>query len=233
VWVAAVSLVAAIVLPFFVDLRLTRSVIPAGDQAGIALAAILTGLATLGIAVSLWRTFSGGVLVSVLQSTAQITCMVFVILIGATLFSLVFRGLGGEEMVHELLTSIPGGVLGATLAVMLLMFVLGFFLDFLEIVFVVVPLVAPVLLMLEMPDGSTMSPVWLGVMMGINLQTSFLTPPFGFALFYLRGVAPPEVRTIDIYKGVLPFVLIQIAMLVVLWYAPGLATWLPGVVYGD
>jgi len=114
-----------------------------------------------------------------------------------------------------------------------MMFILGFFLDFLEIVFVVVPLVAPVLLMLEMPDGSTMSPVWLGVMMAINLQTSFLTPPFGFALFYLRGVAPPEVKTTAIYRGIIPFVMIQLLMLVGLWYAPQLATWLPMVIYGS
>ena len=114
---------------------------------------------------------------------------------------------------------------------MAVMFVMGFFLDFLEIVFIVVPIVAPVLLQLEMPDGSMMSPVWLGIMMAINLQTSFLTPPFGFALFYLRGVAPDSVRTSDIYRGIVPFVLIQIFALVVLWFLPGVATWLPSVLY--
>ena len=112
------------------------------------------------------------------------------------------------------------------------MFVLGFFLDFLEIVFVIVPLVAPVLLTLDMPNGQPMDPVWLGVMMAVNLQTSFLTPPFGFALFYLRGVAPPTVRTMDIYRGAIPFVGIQLLALVVLWFMPALATWLPKVVYG-
>ncbi len=233
VYVAALSLIALLALTAMMDLRITRSQIAFADQVGIALAALLTALVAGGLLISLWRTFRGGVLVSVLQSTTQITCMVFVILIGATLFSLVFRGLGGEEMVHELLSGIPGGALGAMIVVMLLMFVLGFFLDFLEIVFVVVPLVAPVLLMLEMPDGSTMSPVWLGVMMAVNLQTSFLTPPFGFALFYLRGVAPPQVRTVDIYRGIMPFVLIQVLMLVLLWYAPALATWLPRMVYGS
>ena len=115
---------------------------------------------------------------------------------------------------------------------MLVMFVMGFFLDFLEIVFIVVPIVAPVLLQLPMPDGSTMNPVWLGVMMAVNLQTSFLTPPFGFALFYLRGVAPPEVKTTDIYKGIIPFVFIQIFALGILWFLPEIATWLPVALYG-
>lgn len=158
--------------------------------------------------------------------------MVFVILIGATFFSLIFRDLGGEELVREALTDLPGGAMGAVIAVMLVMFVLGFFLDFLEIVFVVVPLVAPVLLQLEMPNGEPMSPAWLGVMMAVNLQTSFLTPPFGFALFYLRGVAPPSIKTTDIYLGIIPFVLIQLSMLAILWYFPALATWLPKVIYG-
>ena len=152
--------------------------------------------------------------------------MVFVILIGASVFSLVFRGLGGDDMVHEFLTNLPGGIYGAMIVVMLVMFVLGFFLDFIEITFVVVPIVAPVLLQ------SDISPVWLGVMMAMNLQTSFLTPPFGFALFYLRGVAPPEVKTTHIYKGVLPFVAIQLIGLAVLAAFPALATWLPKLVFG-
>ena len=115
---------------------------------------------------------------------------------------------------------------------MALMFLLGFFLDFLEITFVVVPLVAPVLLQLPMPDGSAVSPVWLGILMAINLQTSFLTPPFGVALFYLRGVAPASVKTIDIYRGVIPFVAIQLLVLAILWNIPQLATWLPEFIYG-
>ncbi len=135
-------------------------------------------------------------------------------------------------MIEEALSNIPGGAVGAMIAVMLLMFFLGFFLDFLEIVFVVVPMVAPVLLQMEMPNGEPMSPVWLGIMMAVNLQTSFLTPPFGFALFYLRGVAPPTVRTSQIYRGIIPFVMIQICALVLLWYLPALATWLPPVIYG-
>jgi TRAP-type mannitol/chloroaromatic compound transport system permease large subunit len=145
--------------------------------------------------------------------------MVFVILIGATVFSLVFRGLGGDEMVAHLMEQAPGGVWGAFALVMLVMFVLGFFLDFIEITFVVVPLVAPPLL------AAGIDPVWLGVVMAINLQTSFLTPPFGFALFYLRGVSPPEVTTTHLYKGVLPFIAIQLAVITLLIAVPSLVAY--------
>ena len=147
--------------------------------------------------------------------------MVFVILLGASVFSLVFRGLGGDDMVADFLHALPGGALGAMVVVMLVMFLLGFLLDFIQIIYVVVPIVGPALIMMGL------DPIWLGVMIGVNLQTSFLTPPFGFALFYLRGVAPASVATLDIYKGVLPFIAIQIAGLVVLALFPGLATWLP------
>ena len=163
----------------------------------------------------------------VMRSTIRISSMVFLILIGASLFSLVFRGYGGDALVRDLLTNLPGGAVGALLIVMLLMFLLGFVLDFIEITFVVVPIVGPILLALGI------DPIWLGVMMAINLQTSFLTPPFGFALFYLRGVAPPEVSTGDIYRGALPFVALQLLALGILAAAPQLATWLPGVVYGN
>jgi TRAP-type mannitol/chloroaromatic compound transport system permease large subunit len=138
---------------------------------------------------------------------------------------LVFRGLGGDDLVHEILHNLPGGKWGAIFVVMLVMFLLGFILDFIEISFVVVPIVAPVLLLMDV------DPVWLGVMMAMNLQTSFLTPPFGFALFYLRGVAPKEVTTLDIYKGVIPFVGIQIVGLSILAAFPELATWLPKVIF--
>ncbi len=163
----------------------------------------------------------------VMRSTTRITAMVFLIFIGASLFSLVFRGFGGDEMVKALLTGLPGGVVGAMLVVMLVIFLLGFILDFIEITFVVVPIVAPILLAMGV------DPIWLGVMIAINLQTSFLTPPFGFALFYLRGVAPPEVKTSQIYKGVVPYILIQLIALGALSLWPELATWLPGVVYGE
>ena len=157
----------------------------------------------------------------VVYSTTRITSMVFMIFIGASLFSLVFRGFGGDELVHELLSTLPGGIFTAVFVVMLVMFLLGFVLDFIEITFVVVPIVAPVLLTMGV------DPVWLGIMIAINLQTSFLTPPFGFALFYLRGVAPADISTLQIYKGVAPFILIQLLVLAMLAYWPDIATWLP------
>lgn len=159
-----------------------------------------------------------------LIDTMKVTCMVFMILIGAAVFSLVFRGFGGEDLIHRWFEQMPGGVFGATLVVMLVIFLLGFILDFIEITFVVVPIVGPVLLMMGV------DPIWLGIMIAINLQTSFLTPPFGFALFYLRGVAPPELRTSAIYRGVIPFILIQLLVLAALWIWPALATWLPAAV---
>jgi tripartite ATP-independent transporter DctM subunit len=161
----------------------------------------------------------------VVRRTARVSSMVFLILIGASIFSLVFRGFGGDEVVRNVLSSLPGGVFGAVFVVMLVMFLLGFVLDFIEITFVVVPIVGPVLLSMGL------DPVWLGVMIAINLQTSFLTPPFGFALFYLRGVAPASVETTQIYRGVMPFVAIQVIALGILALWPGLATWLPDVIY--
>ncbi|PWV78815.1 MULTISPECIES: TRAP transporter large permease subunit [unclassified Halomonas] len=169
------------------------------------------------------RRLSVPVLRDVVQSTAQVTSMVFLILIGAALFSLVFRAFGGEELVTELFEALPGGVVGATLVVMLVIFLLGFILDFIEITFVVVPIVGPVLLAMGV------DPIWLGIMIAVNLQTSFLTPPFGFALFYLRGVTPDSVPTSAIYRGVTPFIAMQLAMLLALALMPGLATWLPSV----
>ena len=161
----------------------------------------------------------------VAQSTTQITSMVFLILIGAAVFSLVFRGFGGEEIVEQFFTNLPGGIVGATLLVMIVIFLLGFILDFIEITFVVVPIVAPVLLAMGL------DPVWLGVMIAINLQTSFLTPPFGFALFYLRGVAPASVETSDMYRGVIPFIFLQLLLMLMLSIWPQLATWLPALMY--
>ena len=179
--------------------------------------AIMLGLKRRALTMTIWREAMG--------QTVRITCMVFVILIGATIFSLVLRGFGGDDIITEGLSSLPGGEAGAFWAVMVLIFVLGFFLDFLEIIFVVVPIVAPALIELGM------DPVWLGVMLAVNLQTSFLTPPFGFALFYLRGVAPPSVPTSAIYRGAAPFVVLQIIILAVLWFFPSAATWLPSQIY--
>jgi tripartite ATP-independent transporter DctM subunit len=163
----------------------------------------------------------------IMRNTLRISSMVFLILIGASIFSLVFRGYGGDDGVRAILESLPGGVVGAVIVVMLVMFLLGFVLDFIEITFVVVPIVGPVLLAMGL------DPVWLGIMIAINLQTSFLTPPFGFALFYLRGVAPPEVTTLQIYRGVIPFVAIQLFALLLLAIFPGLVTWLPEQIYGS
>jgi len=157
----------------------------------------------------------------VAQATAEISAMVFMILLGASIFSLVFRGFGGDELIHELFHSLPGGAFTATLVVMLVIFLLGFILDFIEITFVVVPIVGPVLLSMGI------DPVWLGVMIALNLQTSFLTPPFGLSLFYLRGVTPAGVPTSAIYRGVLPFIVIQLLMLLIAACWPGLVTWLP------
>ena len=158
---------------------------------------------------------------AVVVNTLEVTCMVFMILIGAAVFSLVFRGFGGEELIQSFFVDMPGGVVGATLVVMLVIFLLGFILDFIEITFVVVPIVGPILLAMGV------DPIWLGIMIALNLQTSFLTPPFGFALFYLRGVAPQSVPTGAIYRGVIPFIIIQLFVLAALWLWPGLATWLP------
>jgi tripartite ATP-independent transporter DctM subunit len=201
------------------------------------LGSILGGLATPTEAASvgavgalllagIHRQLSLATLRQVVRQTAQVTSMVFLIFVGAAIFSLVFRGLEGDDVVSEFLTGLPGGTVGAVALVMLVMFLLGFILDFIEITFVVVPIVGPVLLAMGL------DPVWLGVMMAVNLQTSFLTPPFGFSLFYLRGVAPPSLRTIQIYRGVVPFVLIQLGVLGLLALWPQLATWLPQAVYG-
>ncbi len=200
------------------------------------LGSILAGLATPTEAAAVGATgamllalkqkqLSVETLRSVVYQSAKVSAMVFMILIGASLFSLVFRGYGGDEYVQTLLTGLPGGKVGALLIVMLVLFLLGFILDFIEITYVVLPIVGPILLAMGI------HPVWLGVMVAINLQTSFLTPPFGFSLFYLRGVAPPEIATTAIYRGVIPFIIIQLLMLGLLTIWPDLATWLPSVIY--
>ncbi len=218
----ALRLLRALVAPLLLILAVLGSIIggfatPTEAAAVGAAGAML--LALLRRALPLAR------LREVMQGTVRLSSMVFLILIGASVFSLVFRGLGGDDLVHGLLADLPGGVVGAVVLVMLAMFLLGFIIDFIEITYIVVPIVAPVLLAMGL------DPVWLGVMIAVNLQTSFLTPPFGFALFYLRGVAPPEVTTADLYRGAIPFIGIQLLMLVLLWFWPALATWLPGVIY--
>tara|TARA_B110000090_G_C13338983_1_gene430348 strand:- start:78 stop:1439 length:1362 start_codon:yes stop_codon:yes gene_type:complete len=200
------------------------------------LGSILTGVATpteaagvgafgATVLAALKGQLSIGKLREVAQHTTQVTSMVFLILIGAAIFSLVFRGFGGEELVQQFFSSLPGGLFGATLLVMVVIFLLGFILDFIEITFVVVPIIGPVLLAMGL------DPVWLGVMIAINLQTSFLTPPFGFALFYLRGVAPASVETSEMYRGVIPFIIMQLFLMLILSIWPQLATWLPSLLY--
>ncbi len=217
--------------------RVLKALVPPVLLVGLVLGSILGGLATPTEAASVGavgamvlsmarKSFSLNILREVMRSTTQVSSMVFVILIGASIFSLVFRGYGGDDMVRDFLTELPGGVVGAMLLVMLVIFLLGFFLDFIEITFVVIPIVAPILL------NMGLDPVWLGVMFALNLQTSFLTPPFGFALFYLRGVAPDSISTMQIYRGVIPFIAIQLIALALLAYWPSLATWLPELVYG-
>ncbi len=217
----ALALVGVIAMGASFDLRIGRAVVSPAESALITLALALCAAAVLGAAWAALRLVRTGVLGGVSASTARITAMVFMILIGATLFSLVFRGFRGDELVEAILHSLPGGMWGALAAVMLAMFILGFFLDFIEIIFVVVPIVAPALFLMGI------DPIWLGVMMAINLQTSFMTPPFGFALFYLRGVAPPQVRTMQIYRGAIPFIGLQILALVIVALFPQIATWLP------
>ena len=173
------------------------------------------------------RKLSLPTLKEVMRSTTLITSLVFVIVLGASVFSLIFRGLGGEALVDDVLSRMPGGAFGAVLAVMILMFILGFFLDTFEIILIVVPITAPTILALDV------DPIWLGVMIGVNLQTSFLTPPVGFALFYLRGVAPPGVTTGHIYRGIIPFVAMQILAMALVWTVPSMATWLPEVIFKE
>jgi TRAP-type mannitol/chloroaromatic compound transport system permease large subunit len=218
-------------LAFLVALRLVVDTPALIGQAGVgamvvsAVAIILAVIAGAGVIGGLWALHRARSMTPALQTAANITAMVFTILIGAALFTLVFRGLGGDDWVASMLEAVPGGLTGALFFTFAVMFVLGFFLDFIEICFVVVPLVAVPLIVM----GA--DPVWLGVMMAMVLQTSFLTPPFGFALFYLRGVAPPEVTTLDIYKGVVPFIALQLLALACIWMAPGIATWLPSLLY--
>lgn len=166
-------------------------------------------------------------LTEAVETTTEITAMVFMILLGSSIFSLVFRGFGGDDLITSIFAELPGGAFGAVLVVMVIIFLLGFILDFIQITLVVVPIVGPALLMLGV------DPIWLGIMIAINLQTSFLTPPFGFALFYLRGVAPDSLATKDIYRGVIPFILIQLGVLIALAIFPELVTALPEAVYGN
>lgn len=212
------ELLASLAPPILLIMLVLGSII-----SGAATPTEAAGVGALGATLLAWKKgqLNRAKLADIARSTTTVTAMVFTILIGASLFSLVFRGFGGEEMITGFFNDLPGGVVAATLIVMLVIFLLGFILDFIEITFVVVPIVGPVLLAMGL------DPIWLGIMIALNLQTSFLTPPFGFALFYLRGVAPDTVPTSAIYRGVAPFIVIQLALMLTLAVWPQLVTWLP------
>jgi len=216
------KLIQALVAPLALIVAVLGSIL-----AGIATPTEAAAIGAVGaILLAAYRSGIAGLMAPVVRKTTQITSMIFLILIGATLFSLVFRALGGDDLVHRGLGSLPGGATAAMLAVMLGIFLLGFVMDAFEIIFVVVPIVAPALL--AMPG---IDPVWLGVMIALNLQTSYMHPPLGATLFFLRGVAPPEITTRHIYVGIVPFVAIQLLALLALWTLPGLATALPQALY--
>lgn len=215
------AIVAILFLRQAFDLRTGVETIGMANEFGIVLTALAGLTFFAGVAAGLLILRKVRQLMPALKSATQITSMVFLILIGASLFSLVFRGYGGDDIVADVLHAMPGGKWGALAMTMIVMFVLGFFLDFIEIVFVVVPLVAPPLIILGF------DPVWLAILMALNLQTSFLTPPFGFALFYLRGAAPSSVTTMQIWRGAVPFICLQLLMIALVAVFPALATWLP------
>lgn len=227
--ILALAISAAFILPVLrtvADLRVTLDAITSFNLVMIILAVVCTIALGAGVVTALVVMSRKGLLAEIAVSTMRIATLAFVILIGATIFSLVFRGFGGDEVVTRAMENIPGGVIGAVIAVSVVVFILGFFLDFIEIVFIIMPIVAPVIL------RSDIDPVWFGVLIAMNLQTSFLTPPFGFALFYLKGVAPAEISTMHIYRGVIPFIFIQIVALVLVFSFPELVTWLPDKLFG-
>jgi len=216
------EVMTAMVPPLLLIIAVLGSII--GGIATPTEAASVGAVGATMLAAAKWR-LSWTVLREAAVSTATITSMIFIILFGASVFSIVFRQMGGDNLVHEFLSGLPGGAFGAMIVVMIIMFVLGFILDTFEIIFIVIPITAPVLL------GLGLDPVWFGVMVGVNLQTSFLTPPFGFSLFYLRSVAPNSISTGMIYKGIIPFVCLQVVALTILFIFPELVTWLPKVLY--
>ncbi len=220
------ALAALVVLVNLTSIRVQRSDAGTADWLLAGLAAVLIAIALYGIWVALKRTARAGILGEVATRTMTITAMIFGTIIGASIFSLVFRGLGGDEHIELLIQQMPGGEVGALLFVMILIFLLGFVLDFVEISVIILPIVAPVLMVMGF------DPIWLAVLIAINLQTSFLTPPFGFSLFYLRGAAPAEISTGQIYQGVLPFVGLQALGVLVICLLPQLATFLPRWLFG-
>jgi tripartite ATP-independent transporter DctM subunit len=224
--VCVAALIAAIAIATVTTLRPQRAAAGVVELGLAALAVGLCILATTGVYVAVWRLARARVLRDIAVRTMTISAMIFGTIIGASVFSLVFRGLGGDAHIEGLITAMPGGADGALLFVMALIFVAGCFLDFVEISVIILPIVAPALILLGL------DPIWLAVLIAINLQTSFLTPPFGFSLFYLRGAAPPEITTWDIYRGVAPYIVLQIVGLFLVWFLPDIATMLPRALFG-
>ncbi|MBL4786065.1 MAG: TRAP transporter large permease subunit [Cohaesibacteraceae bacterium] len=220
------ALVIVIFIAGFMTVRLQKEVVGFAEYSTALVIIILLGIAIFAIATSLLRMQKANLLAPITTNTMTITSMIFVTIIAASVFSLVFIGIGGEERIQEIIKSMPGGAVGALLFVMVLVFVLGFFLDFVEISVILLPIVVPTLILMGH------DPVWLAVLLAINLQTSFLTPPFGFSLFYLRGAAPKEVTTGQIYQGVAPYIVLQVLGMAVIWFWPDIATWLPRELYG-
>lgn len=219
---------SALILVAMASYGLTRTGWNGGAGASVtfAITCILTAMFVGGLAYAIYLLFRNGVMVAALSTTVRISAMVFGIVLASSMLSLVFRGFGGDDLVHELLTGLPGGQWGMLAIVMLVIFLLGFILEFVEIVFIVIPIVGPVLLQFDI------DPVWFAILVALNLQTSFLTPPFGFALFYFRSVAPPEISTGDIYVSIIPFVAIQLVAIGIVASFPALATWLPDILFG-
>ncbi len=218
---SAAALVALAIAAGVFPVRFQRSDLVTGDIVAGAFYILFALIGVTGIAAALLNVIRGNVVQDALTSTMTMTAMIFATILAASMFSLVFIGLGGEERVAHWLQNLPGGAVGALIVTMLLVFLMGFFLDFVEISVIVLPLVVPTLILLGH------DPIWLGIILAINLQTSFLTPPFGFSLFYLRGAAPKEITTGQIYQGVIPFICLQAIGVLLIWFVPQIATWLP------
>jgi len=210
----------ALIPPLFLMIAVLGSIF-----AGIASPTEAASVGAVGatILTGLHKRFNYQIVKDVMEATTKLTCMVFIILVGASTLGLVFGGLGGDNLVRGLILSIPFGKWGILFIVMSIIFIAGFFLDFIEITFIHVPVLAPIMIHLGV------DPLWLAILIAVNLQTSFLTPPFGFSLFYLKGVTPPEVTTVDIYKGIIPFVIIQIIAILIICLIPEAVNWLPRV----
>lgn len=221
----AAALIVLAIAATVVPVRLQRDDLSLWAQLAGALYVLLAGVGVVGILAALRNVTAARVIHDATNATLTMTAMIFATILAAGMFSLVFIGLGGEDRVAHWLANLPGGATGALLVTMVIVFLMGFFLDFVEISVIVLPLVTPTLILLGH------DPIWLGIILAINLQTSFLTPPFGFSLFYLRGAAPPEITTGHIYRGVLPFIALQAIGVALVWVWPKLATWLPGVMF--